>query len=440
MGAGSELRQRGVVAALGVTQILAWGCSYYLPAVLAQPITMASGWPLPWIIGGLSLGLLVAGLCSPMVGRAIERTGGRPVLASSSALLDAGLVVLGLAPNLPAYLAAWLVIGVGMGAGLYDAAFATLGRLYGADARAAITNLTLIAGFSSTVCWPLSALLVQSLGWRGTCLAYAGLQLLLAFPIHLRLVPRLPTARTCDDEAVGLARPQPAPVSRDRSIRFLLLATGLTLGTVIQSMMGVHLLTILQARGLDLAAAVGLGALVGPAQVAARVIEKLLGARLHPIWTMLASALLLAAGLGLLVAGGWAAGHRDRPWALRRRGRHLLDRARDPALGPVRRVGLCGPYGQAGDADAGRRGPRTLGRRPAAGPGRRRRHPGGAHGPGRGQHRADGGSAAPIDGLAACALGGAALAGRLPACSDHALPQCSPFSACSGALPPPTRS
>ena len=107
MGAGSELRQRGVVAALGVTQVLAWGCSYYLPAVLAQPITEDTGWPLPWIIGGLSLGLLVAGLCSPMVGRAIERTGGRPVLASSSALLGTGLVALGLAPRLPVYLTAW---------------------------------------------------------------------------------------------------------------------------------------------------------------------------------------------------------------------------------------------------------------------------------------------------------------------------------------------
>ena len=305
MGGGSELRQRHVVAALGVTQVLAWGSSYYLPAVLAQPITRATGWPLPWIIGGLSLGLLVAGLCSPMVGQAIERTGGRPVLASSSVLLGAGLVTLGLAPNLPIYLAAWLVIGVGMGAGLYDAAFATLGRLYGADGRAAITNLTLIAGFSSTVCWPLSAFFVQSLGWRGTCLAYAGLHLLLAFPIHLRLVPRLPTARTCDDEGLGLARSQPpVAASRDRSIRFLLLATGLTIGTVIQSMVAVHLLTILQARGLDLAAAVGLGALVGPAQVAARVIEKLLGARLHPIWTMLASAVLLASGLGLLGGPG----------------------------------------------------------------------------------------------------------------------------------------
>ena len=304
MSGRPELQQRGVTAALGTTQILAWGSSYYLPAVLAKPISVATGWPLPWIVGGLSLGLLAAGLCSPMVGRAIERTGGRPVLASSSALLGTGLVALGLAPNLPAYLAAWLVIGVAMGAGLYDAAFATLGRLYGANARAAITNLTLLGGFASTVCWPLSAVFVQNFGWRGTCFIYAGLQFLVALPIHLRLLPRLLVPHATEPaggEGAGPVQPEAeAADSPGRRILLPLLAMSLTVGTVIQSMISVHLLTILQARGLDLAAAVGLGAMVGPAQVAARVIEKLLGARFHPIWTMLVSTVLVASGLGLL--------------------------------------------------------------------------------------------------------------------------------------------
>ena len=166
-----------MVAALGIVQILAWGSSYYLLAVLAGPIARDTGWPYAWVIGGVSLGLLVAGLASVRVGRAIEEYGGRRVLAAGAVLLAAGLALMAAAPSVPVYLAAWLVLGLGMGAGLYDAAFSTLGRLYGAGARGAITALTLWGGFASTVCWPLSAWLVEGVGWRGACLAYAGLHL-----------------------------------------------------------------------------------------------------------------------------------------------------------------------------------------------------------------------------------------------------------------------
>ena len=153
-----------MIAALGVTQILAWGSSYYLPAVLAEPIARDTHWPLTWVVGGLSIGLVLAALVSPHVGKTIERLGGRPVLALSALAIGVGQIGLAMAPNLPSYIGAWVVIGVGMGAGLYDAAFATLGRLYGHDARSAITSLTLFGGFASTVCWPLSAFLVVG-GW-----------------------------------------------------------------------------------------------------------------------------------------------------------------------------------------------------------------------------------------------------------------------------------
>ena len=181
-----------VISVLGVTQIFAWGSSYYLPAVLAKPIASDTGWSLSWVVGGLSLGLLIAGLVSPWVGRAIARQGGRPVLAASAALLAAGLSVLALAHSLAAFLIAWSLIGLGMGAGLYDPAFATLGRLYGHEGRSAITTLTLFGGFASTVCWPLSAFLAAHLGWRGACLVYAGFQLAVALPAYLFVLPREP--------------------------------------------------------------------------------------------------------------------------------------------------------------------------------------------------------------------------------------------------------
>ena len=193
---------RLIVPALGITQILAWGSSYYLPAVLAKPIADDTGWSLTWVIGALSLGLLMAGLASPFVGRQIHRHGGRPVLIASALLLAAGQLGLAVSPNLPVFIAAWLVTGLGMSAGLYDAAFSTLGRIYGQDARQHITTLTLFGGFASTVCWPLSAYLPAGAGMarrlRRLCGDPAG-----GLPRHLsaRAAPR--TAQWSDRRRAG---------------------------------------------------------------------------------------------------------------------------------------------------------------------------------------------------------------------------------------------
>ena len=294
------MTRRAVISALGVTQILAWGSSYYLPAVLAAPIARDTGWPLTWIVGGLSFGLLMAALISPHVGRTIERRGGRQVLALSAVAIGAGQIGLATAPTLPLYVAAWLIIGLGMGAGLYDAAFGTLGRLYGRDARAAITTLTLFGGFASTACWPLSAFLVSTCGWRGTCLAYAAIQLCFSLPLYLLVIPRVAAAEPAHASATPAtvepsARPSPALL--------VTLAVTLTLAATISSLLSVHLLTILQAGGMALAAAVGLGALVGPAQVAARTIEMAIARYHHPIWTKFASVSFVAIGVSALWAG-----------------------------------------------------------------------------------------------------------------------------------------
>jgi MFS family permease len=283
-----------IVSALGVTQILAWGSSYYLPAVLAQPISADTGWPLTWVVGGLSLGLLVSGLAAPLVGRLIHRYGGRPVLAASAVLLAAGQLGLAAAPNLVLFLASWLIVGLGMSAGLYDAAFSTLGRIYGQKARQHITTLTLFGGFASTACWPLSAWFVSELGWRGACVAYAAIHLVLTLSIYILALPKQPPA--LDDLK---SADQPHVVVRARTM-FLVMAATITLSAMISTVISVHLLTILQARDIALAAAVALGALVGPSQVGARFIEMLIARYHHPIWTKVASVLLVATGLGLL--------------------------------------------------------------------------------------------------------------------------------------------
>jgi MFS family permease len=291
-----------VITALGITQIFAWGSSYYLPAVLVEPISRDSGWSLTWVVGGLSFGLMTAGFVSPLVGRAIARQGGRLVLAVSSMLLAIGLLGLALAHSLPVFLAAWLVIGCGMGAGLYDPAFATLGRLYGQGGRSAITTLTLFGGFASTVCWPLSAFLEAHVGWRGTCLVYAALQLAVALPLYLFMVPREPRPQAIPEVPFPVADMKAVQQNPGRDL-FLVLATALTLASMISTVLSVHLLTILQAKGLSLAAAVSLGALVGPAQVAARSIEMLAARHHHPIWTKLLSTALVASGVSALWFG-----------------------------------------------------------------------------------------------------------------------------------------
>ncbi len=289
-----------VIASIGVGQILVWGSSYYLLAVLAEPIAHETGWPEAWIIGAFSLGLLVSGVVSPRVGYLIERFGGRPVLAGSAVLLAVGLVIQAIAPNLPVFVAAWLVIGLAMGAGLYDPAFATLGRLYGEHARSAITHLTLFGGFASTVCWPLSALFVQQFGWRGASAAYAAIAIIVVLPLYLFGVPREEPRSVPTRHGAGSGTPARPRRAGDRAA-FVILAAGLTVASVIMTIIAVHILVLLQTRGLTLATAVGLGALIGPSQVGARVLEAAFGRRHHPIWSLLVAAVAVAVGLCMLL-------------------------------------------------------------------------------------------------------------------------------------------
>jgi MFS family permease len=288
-----------VVLCLGLAQIVGWGTSFYFPAVLAEPIAKDTGWPLAWVVGGVSVGLLTGGLVSPRVGRAIAQHGGRPILVSSSLLFAAGLTGLALAPALPVYLLAWVVVGAGMGTGLYDAAFAALGTIYGKAARAPITNLTLFGGFASTVFWPLGAALVDSFGWRTTALIYAGLHLAVALPMQLAAIPRVrmqaPVAGTSATVTPA------ASLSSVERLQFSLFALVLTISSAIGAIVIVHLLILLQARGLSFAVAVSLGTLFGPSQVGARVIESLFGRHYHPIWTMAASCAFMAIGLALML-------------------------------------------------------------------------------------------------------------------------------------------
>src|SRR5580700_8048804 len=191
-----------IILALGTTQTLAWASSYYLPAILADPIAHDLGVSSNWIFAAFSASLVISAVLGPRVGRQIDLVGGRSVLSISNLTLAAGLALLGVTHSIPVLIAAWLLLGIGMGYGLYDAAFGALGRIYGDAARGAITGITLIAGFASTVGWPLSAWGLDTIGWRSTCYAWAVAHLLIGLPLNWLMLPAVKGARAAVAAAV----------------------------------------------------------------------------------------------------------------------------------------------------------------------------------------------------------------------------------------------
>lgn len=286
-----------VVAALGTSQTLAWASSYYLPAILADPIGAGIGVPRSWVYAAFSAALLIAAFAGPVVGRVIDRYGGRGVLALSNIVLAAGLLALAFAAGPVTLFAAWAVLGVGMALGLYDAGFATLAALYREGARGPITGITLIAGFASTVGWPVSALLNDALGWRETCLVWAALNLIIGLPINRFLLP-LP--------AQPAHRPQAAeaPVSWKPHKEMFLLAFVFGASWFVTGSMSAHLPGLLERAGATPLQAVAAAVLVGPAQVAARLAEFFMLRRIHPLISARIAATLHPVGAILLAFMG----------------------------------------------------------------------------------------------------------------------------------------
>lgn len=290
-----------LVWAMGITQILAWGSTYYLPAVLAAPIAQDTGWSITSVVGGLSWGMVVAGATSPAVGRYIDRHGGRVAMAVSSLLLAIGLAAMGLARSLEAYYFAWSLIGIAMAAGLYDAAFSTLGRLLGDGARTSITGLTLLGGFASTVGWPVIAGMEEWLGWRGTCFSIAAAHLLVGLPVHALMIPGS-AKQPLRPVVIGDADPTLRNTRQSR-VLFLLIGMMLTILALVVSGISVHLLDALKQLGITAAIALAIGMVIGPAQVAARIAEFSIGRNLHPTWSARVGVLLCLLGLSLLISG-----------------------------------------------------------------------------------------------------------------------------------------
>lgn len=287
----SAPNHRILAAILGTVQILTWGSSFYLLAILAPPIVQDTGWSAFAVTGGISIALLASALLAGPAARAINARGGRWVMSWGVVVLAAGLCGLALAPTLPVYLIAWVIIGASMSATLYEAAFSTLSQIFQGEARRAITALTLVGGFSATLCWPLSAALVEAIGWRGTCATYAVLHLCVTLPL-CRFGLARPVANAPDTDDTPAA--EAIPWSDPRLVAVIIAGVCLVF---IFSTIAVHLPPLLVASGYTLGQAAALGAVIGPSQVSARLLELLGGGRHSPLTTMVVATAFVLTGL-----------------------------------------------------------------------------------------------------------------------------------------------
>ena len=289
------------VPVLGVTQIVAWGAIFYTPVLIVPLIVAERGWSISFAMGGFSVALLIAGLIAPFVGHSIDRFGGHVTMTAGSLLGALGLVLIGYADHPVAYYAVWMVLGAAMSASLYDSAFATLGRIFGAGARRPITALTLAGGFASTVSWPATHVLIEAVGWRSTYLIYAALLAGICAPLHALALPR---GRVEAAAPTGSDTKAPDTVLPPHGLPFILVAAAFAAYAFVPSGLSAHLLAIFARSGIDAGTVVWIGALFGPAQVGARLIEFSFGRDLHPLWVVrFALGVLLCAFVMLAVLG-----------------------------------------------------------------------------------------------------------------------------------------
>jgi MFS family permease len=294
------------VNALGITQITAWGTSYYCLGVLAKPIATETGWAISTIFLGFSVALVVMGLISTWVGRQIDRIGARAVMSIGTVIVSAGLLALSQVHDVVPYLAVWAVIGVGMRCCLYDAAFAALVQAVPSRGRAAISYLTLYGAYASTVFWVIGHYLNEAYGWRGTLIIFAAINLAICLPLNWFGLSR----REQVNEAIAPKAPEKSPdgpllTGRRRTVGIALFALIMSLNGFVFGVVSLQLVPLLEAAGLAAAAAVWVASLKGHGQFAGRLVEIFFGRNLKAMTVArIAIGVLPPALLLLMLAGG----------------------------------------------------------------------------------------------------------------------------------------
>jgi MFS family permease len=270
---------RVTVAALSVGQIVCWAALYYAFTAFVLPMQREFGWSEPLLMGAYTLGLTVAATLSFAVGAAIDRGHGRAVMTIGPLLGALGFGLWALASSVALLYAAWVVLGVAMAMTLYEPAFTIVTRLYPGRYKDAVTAITLVGGFASTLCFPSVALLQAQLGWRGALWIIAAVLVATAL-VHAWVLAGESIAPAPHADQVT------ADVARDATLdealasrAFWALTLNFASYTFVAGAFWAHMAPALAAKGLSSADALTVLVCIGPAQVAGRLVFALLGRR-----------------------------------------------------------------------------------------------------------------------------------------------------------------
>jgi MFS family permease len=286
---------------LGFTQIVGWGTTFLMPSVLGRHMEDDLGIPSEIVFSGITVMFAVGAICSPRIGRLIDHTGARTIMASGSVVYAVALAGLAFSQGLVTYLLCWAGLGIASTLALSTPSSIALAQVAGPGARRAIGMLAIIGGFASTVFWPLAGALDVAVGWRGTLLAYAAIHLFACAPVHLLVLPNRPPSH----HLVASAAPAPTGVAPEVQSRvFLLLSLTLASGAFVFTGAMVHMIEILRGLGHAPASAVFLASMIGPTQIAIRLFELLFGHRYSIMNSAVFGSAMLPFGLALVLLDG----------------------------------------------------------------------------------------------------------------------------------------
>ena len=300
------------ILSLGLTQTIGYGTLYYAYGVLAPAIAREFGSEIDWFFGVFAIGLLLGGLVAPIVGRELDRRGARTVMSLGSVLAAFALVACATAPNKWSFSVALILAEASTCMVVYEAAFAGLTQIYQHKARHSITLITLIAGFASTIFWPLTQWMLGAMDWRWILMLFAAIHLLVCAPLHMTALRRaIPTRLSPSQDSIRLPD---APMLRghERRRALILFSLAIVVSGLLTSAFPVHMLRIIEGQGFSAQSAALIAMVMGPAQVLARFIEVVGGHRFDPLMTgrvalgtllaSIASLLLLPASLATAAA------------------------------------------------------------------------------------------------------------------------------------------